>query len=338
MIDNNNCFNIKKLKNIVLLGQSQCFSKLQEINKKLNLKDIIVTCSHQKKLFSREKNVHVFDDLSNKFKNFVKKKFDLTDTLFVSIGCRWIFKKSDLNNFFCDNLVNFHGTRLPYDAGGGGFSWKILRNDRINNFIVHLIEPGIDKGRILMNEKSLFPSSCKIPRDFEEYYYNNLPYFYEKFLKKILRSEKIIPKIQVNYIGRYNPRLNTSISGWIDWKMPSEDLSKFINAFDDPYLGASTMINGKVVRLKDVHLHGGDTPNHNFMSGIISRHDKDWLVVSTIDKNMLIVEKINDLKGNNIIKKLKNGERFYTPSSKLDLAFSKKIGYNSKGLILKNIK
>ena len=157
-------------------------------------------------------------------------------------------------------------------------------------------------------------------------------------LKKILGSEKIIPKIQVDYIGRYNPRLNTSISGWIDWKMPSEDLSKFINAFDDPYLGASTMINGKVVRLKDVHLHGGDTPNHNFMSGIISRHDKDWLVVSTIDKNMLIVEKINDLKGNNIIKKLKNGERFYTPSSKLDLAFSKKIGYNSKGLILKNIK
>ena len=32
--------------------------------------------------------------------------------------------------------------------------------------------------------------------------------------------------------------------------MPSEDLSKFINAFDDPYEGASTMINGNVVRLK----------------------------------------------------------------------------------------
>ena len=335
MIDKNNCFYVSGLKNIVLLGQAQCFHKFQEINKKLKLKDIIITCSDQKKFFNKEKNVFIFDQLDNKFKNFIKKKFELSQTLFVSIGCRWIFSNSDLNSFFSENLVNFHGTRLPYDAGGGGFSWKILRNDRINNFLVHLIEPGIDKGRILMSEKSLFPSSCRIPYDFENYYYNNLPSFYEKFLKKLMKPNKIVPKIQVDYLGRYNPRLSTSISGWIDWKMPSEDLSKFINAFDDPYQGASTMINGKEVRLKCVQLHGGDTPNHNFMSGIISRHDKDWLVVSTIDKNMLIVEKVNNLKGINILNELKNGERFYTPSTKLDLAYSQKIGYNTKGLFKK---
>ena len=45
---------------------------------------------------------------------------------------------------------------------------------------------------------------------------------------------------------------------------------------------------------------------------------------------MLIVEKINNLKGVNIINKLKNGER-YTPNSKLDLAYSQKIGYSTKG-------
>ena len=156
MIDNNNCFYISRLKNIVFLGQAQCFLKLQEINKKLKLNDIIVTCSDQKKFFNKEKNVFIFDQLDNKFKNFVKKKFDLSKTLFVSVGCRWIFNNDDLNSFFNNNLVNLHGTRLPYDAGGGGFSWRILRNDRINNFLVHLIEPGIDKGRILMSEKVYF--------------------------------------------------------------------------------------------------------------------------------------------------------------------------------------
>ena len=50
---------------------------------------------------------------------------------------------------------------------------------------------------------------------------------------------------------------------------------------------------------------------------------------------MLIVEKINNLKGVNIINKLKNGERFYTPNSKLDLAYSQKIGYSTKGLLKK---
>ena len=34
-----------------------------------------------------------------------------------------------------------------------------------------------------------------------------------------MKLNKIIPKIQIDYVGRYNPRLNTSISGWIDWKI-----------------------------------------------------------------------------------------------------------------------
>ena len=32
----------------------------------------------KKKFFNKEKNVFIFDQLDNKFKNFVKKKFDLS--------------------------------------------------------------------------------------------------------------------------------------------------------------------------------------------------------------------------------------------------------------------
>ena len=48
-----------------------------------------------------------------------------------------------------NNLINFHGTRLPLDAGGGGFSWKIMREDRIDNQLVHLIDEGIDTATYL---------------------------------------------------------------------------------------------------------------------------------------------------------------------------------------------
>ena len=55
--------------------------------------------------------------------------------------------------------------------------------------------------------------------------------------------------------------------------MDSYDLFNFINAFDEPYKGASTFLNngnfGKLY-LKKVHLHGGDSSNHPFMSGIVS--------------------------------------------------------------------
>ena len=91
-------------------------------------------------------------------------------------------------------------------------------------------------------------------------------------MKKLIQKEKFQLKPQIHYLSRYNPRLNTKINGFIDWSLNSRDLINFINAFDDPYKGASTYLNnGKFGRLylKRVQLHGGDTPNHPFMSGIV---------------------------------------------------------------------
>jgi|TARA_B100001964_G_scaffold75087_1_gene85361 methionyl-tRNA formyltransferase len=326
----NNKFYIKKIENIVFFGFSKIFSELQKINKSLNIKDLIITSSDQKKEFSSENNVYVFDKLDTKFKKFISKKGNISKTIFISFGCRWIFKKKDIN-FFQNNLLNFHGTRLPYDAGGGGFSWNILRNDRINNQIVHLIEPAIDTGSILMHTKSLFPSYCKIPKDFEDYRNHQLKIFYEKFIKQLINGKSFYLQKQLNYMGRYNPRLSTEISGWINWNISSQELFKFINAFDDPYPGARTIYKGKTVIIKKVHIHGGESPNHPFMSGLVSRHDGDWIVVSTIDENMLLVESITDLKGKNLFHEIKPGDRFYTPTSKLDLAIAKKISYTTKG-------
>ena len=41
-----------------------------------------------------------------------------------------------------------------------------------------------------------------------------------------LEGNKFELKPQMNYLGRYNPRLNTSISGLIDWRFNSYDLIK----------------------------------------------------------------------------------------------------------------
>ena len=105
-------------------------------------------------------------------------------------------------------------------------------------------------------------------------------------------------KPQANYLGRYNPRLNTELNGLIDWNLNSYDLINFINAFDEPYAGSSTYLNngnfGKLY-IKNVQLHGGDSSNHPYMSGIVNRHDKGWIVVSTSGKHMLLIEKVLDV-------------------------------------------
>ena len=133
-------------------------------------------------------------------------------------------------------------------------------------------------------------------------------------------------------MGRYNTRLNTELNGWIDWDLNSYDLINFINAFDDPYLGASTIINNERVYIKKAQLHGGETPNHPFMAGLISRHDENWIIVSTKDKNSLIVEIVNNNKKKNIIKNLTEGDRFYTPSLKIEKSRKVRVKYTAKGL------
>ena len=52
------------------------------------------------------------------------------------------------------------------------------------------------------------------------------------------------------------------------------------------------------------------------MSGLIFRSEKDWIAVSTPDQNSIIIEKVFDKKGVNILNKLKEGDRFYTTPEK----------------------
>mgnify|MGYP006107274431 FL=1 len=329
----NNQFFIEKLKNVVFIGNSGALSSLINVTKKCSLNYEVITSQDQAKLIDKKIKFKVFNKIDINFSNYIFKKFKAEETLFLSIGSRWIFKKKLINDFFKNNLINYHPTRLPLDGGSGGFSWQIMRADRIHNQLFHLVNETIDGGPIIYNQISLFPSNCKIPKDYYNYYLDRFPFFYEEFLQKLLKNQKFTLKYQPEYLSRYCPRLNTDLNGWIDWSVNSLELSRFIDAFDKPYKGASTLINNTRVRIRDVHLHGGDSSNHPFMSGIISRKDMDWLVVSTIDKHMLIIKEILDEKGKNIIKSLKVGDRFFTPSLKLDEAKKKRIKVNQDGFL-----
>lgn len=330
MIDN--YFSISKIKQVVILGGANYFDEVCDINQKLKLRTFIITCSDQNKEFKFKKNVKIFDKLNNDFKDYVKKISKPENTIFISLGSRWIFKKESIQKIFNNNLVNFHCTRLPYDAGGGGHSWKIMRQDRIDSQLVHLVDEGIDTGDLLDSETSIIPHQCQLPLEIENFRIKNFLKFYKKFLENLLRGKKFLKKKQNNFIGRYNPRLNSQINGWINWNYDSVNLVNFIKAFDDPYIGSSTMINNQVVRLKKVQLHGGDSPNHPFMTGLISRHDKKWLIVSTRDQNNIIVEEVLNKKNQNIIKNLNVGDRFFTPYEYLDKSLNTRIKYNTHGL------
>lgn len=330
MIENNR-FYVNSLEKIVFIGFSEVYEKLIQINASLNLATEIISSSDQSKGI-HTKHV-IFDKVDEKFYLYIQDTCNIEKTLFVSLGSRLIFRKKTIE-FLRGNLINFHGTRLPLDAGGGLVTWKIMRQDRIDNQLVHLIDEGIDTGPIIHNSVSLFPKECSIPIDFESYRLNKFLDFYNSFIVEVLRGQYFNLKYQLDYLGRYNTRLSTMKHGYIDWSLESYQLYNFINAFDDPYPGSITFLNSGnhgPVHLKSVHLHGGDSMGHPFMAGLVSRHDKHWLIVNTNGRYSLIVEKVLNSSHQNIINFIKPGDRFFTPYTFLESSHSYKAIYSSKG-------
>ena len=329
-MNSKNNFQINNLKNIVFFGYSSKFEELININSKLDIRTEIITSSSQSKDLTST-NI-IFDELSDSLYNFLENNFEIEDTLFISLGSRLIFDKNFID-FAGRKLINFHGSRLPYDAGGGGFSWRIMRGDKIDMQLVHLIDEGIDTGDIISYEESIFPDSCKKPIDYINYSTEKFTQFYFNFISQLKNKKCFELSSQLEYLGSYFPRLDTDTHGYINWTWSSDDIFKFINSFDDPYMGASCFLNNKKdsrLFLKSVHLHCGGISNHPFSKGLIVKNNKKWIEVS-VDEKSLLIEKVINLSGENVLNKIKVGDRFFTPNKYLERANKVRVKFNSLG-------
>ncbi len=269
------------------------------------------------------------DDIdSHAVSNFLS---ETDDWLFLSIGAAWIFKDSTIKKLFRNELLNVHGSRLPTNRGGGGFSWQIMMGNRFGFSLIHRVNGGIDTGPIKAYEEYLFPHSCRKPVDFEIVYKMKSLEFIKMFISKVRADVCSYPEIeQLEYLSTYWPRLNTDINGWINWNWAGTEIERFILAFDDPYVGALTTYNGEPVNLKSVHLSSQDALFHPFQSGIVYRVSKSWICVA-VPGGAIIVESVVNQNGVSLLNTIKPGDRFMTPSTYLDESFSR-VAYTPDGL------
>ena len=74
----------------------------------------------------------------------------------------------------------------------------------------------------------------------------------------LINKKKLLKSTVNEKQSLFLPRLYTPKNGWINWQWRGKDIVKFINSFDEPYIGSSTRYlvdtqKGKVIFLKDVH-------------------------------------------------------------------------------------
>ncbi len=323
--------NFGKIDNYLLFGGGDLLClvirKLREMNKEI----FVITSERQiAELLLFEKSGTLQKFLENNKVEYIISSDPNTDSrllervcitsLGISSGAAWKFLPSILS-LFEGRLINLHGRRLPKDRGGGGFSWMILHRDLFGVSLAHQMAEEYDTGPVVGYQEYLFSRYCRLPIDYYKEAIEHYGEFLKEFLQRINSEEDFKVFRQTEYNSSYWPRLSTELNGFIDWTLTANELELFICAFDDPYCGASTYLNNELVRLKKCRVTYSGTGFHPFQSGHVFRVGSNFLAIAA-GGGALIVEELFDRTGNNILKMIKPGDRFHTPSEKLDRAKS----------------
>ena len=126
--------------------------------------------------------------------------------------------------------------------------------------------------------------------------------------------------------------MNTDRHGFINWEWDTPEIEEFICAFDAPYAGASTFVDGERVRLKKCYSEFNDGPFHPLQAGLIYKVTEDAAFVASKSGTLVVREVLNE-KGQHVLKRLKLGQRFFTPREYIEEAMLFSAEYSESGLV-----
>ena len=319
---------------IILLGGSRIVASLAEFLMKeplfkfdiytapRQIDDVIYPDGSTLRSFleARDIDYRVVDDI-NKDESFINSVG--YNSLGLGLGEAWPFSK-ELIERFDGKLLDLMGIRLPQYRGGAHYTWQILRGNRIGACNIQVINEDMvqgvyDSGEIVYFKEYLFSEKARIPNDYFEEAVKQEVDFVFSFIKKVNQGHEFRPfHVQENFSILF-PRLNTIKNAYLDWLWSSQEIDRFVCAFDDPYAGCSTFLNGEKVRLKKSSFESNDGPFHSFQCGLVYKVYNGAIYICTKD-GTIIIRELFDEDGNDITNHVKPGQRFYTPQEELEKA------------------
>ena len=251
-------------------------------------------------------------------------------TLALSFGAAWIFRPAFIARFN-GRLLNLHPARLPQDRGAGGFSWQILRDNRLGCCLLHEVDAGVDTGPVVKSRSFVFPPSCRTPADYMAAYIGESRTLLREFFEEVRAGREFTAMPQAEYLSSYWPRLSTEHHGYIDWTWKLTDIECFIRAFDEPFRGASSFINGRRAFLKGGFADIGGGHFHPFQSGLVFRKSEGLLMVAT-EGGALGITHVAGEDGQDLMGAIQLGDRFHTPRDLLEKALTYRAVFTPEGL------
>jgi len=256
---------INKNSKFALVGHGfSLFHLFNEIVKNKLIRPIIIT--HKKKYHVRDlrqnkNDISLYRDIStlkkrakiyyvkdfnySTVKNILKK--NKIDSIF-SCSSRFIFKKNIIN-IFKNKIFNIHGSLLPKERAGS-YTYRIFNAKYLCGSTIHMVEQGIDTGKIILQTKNVKISKSSIPYNFLVQTNKCSLNIIKKFVKNISTKKNFNVKVQNHEKSTYFPRFYTDIMGAIDWNWNGKFIDQFIKGCSKPYSGAFCYIVFKEKKYK----------------------------------------------------------------------------------------
>lgn len=326
---------IKKNSRFALVGHGYHLNFLfHELVKKKFPLPIVIT--HPKKLHMRdikysENNLDLYRsvlELEDKTKIFYLKNINSLKGLSIlkknkidyifSLSSRFIFKDKIIN-IYKNKIFNIHPSILPEEKGGGTFTYRILNKKNFCAATIHILDEGIDTGKIILNSKKEKLIKEALPINY--LIHTNIIYksLIKKFVKKIINNTSFNLKNQNIAKGFYLPRFYTDISGAINWSWSGENINLFIKACSKPYPGAFCYLKYKNKDLKVIIYNSSFFKKNNFIHpwliGKIFYEDINKIKIFVLSGIIIIKKKDIILENNIIIKKFIGKTLFNYPDT-----------------------
>jgi Formyl transferase, C-terminal domain len=252
-------------------------------------------------------------------------------TLGIAFGAAWTFSP-DFASRFAGPLLDFMGIPLPAYRGGAHYTWQILNRERRGACNLQVVlggEESFHRGPILSGEDYRMPDTARTPQDYFDAAVEQESAFILRFLDAVRTGTGFTPRPLDESRASYFPFLNTLVHGWIDWSGSAEEVARFIDAFGEPYAGASTLWRRRRVFLKEAQ-EEADGGGHSFARGLVFRNDARGVWACTRDGSVRI-RRVVDEDGHDLTREIAPGSRFITPTAKLEEAIASELVYDPAG-------
>lgn len=223
--------------------------------------------------YAKNKNIEFTYKDSRKNIEIIKKVIeDKKIDYLISINYRYIIPEEIF--ILPKYSINIHGSLLPKYRGRTPHVWSIINGEKYAGITCHLIDKGIDTGKIIEQKKVEITSEdtgYTLLNKYERLY----PQVLINSLKKLEQNYKPIIQKEDNasYFGKRTPDM-----GYIDFYKTSEQIINFVRAQANPYPGAYYYLtNGQKITINKLEKIKTDIPELNSI-GVIKKIKNTYYV------------------------------------------------------------